>query len=416
MKLKFSATTLLLLLSISVSAQSSKPLETLHVRGGLPNFYSKAINTKDSLTVVYFGGSITHAPGYREYSTQWLNQNICNGRIRSINAAIPGTGSDLGVFRLADDVLMHKPDLVFVEFAVNDRKTDSTTITNSMEGIVRQIKNQNINADICFVYTICDDSMLEFELKNELPVSIKQMEKVAQHYGIPTINYGVDVIRLLNADKLIFRAKADSTYGDKIIFTIDGVHPTIDQGHKVYEKTFIENFPKLNISKKRQPKGLPNALSAGNYENVHIYSPKVANNHGFRSANYKRDAKSFMKTFPDMIYSVSPKDSIVFNFKGTKIGVYDIIGPFGTNIAVSVDGGDFKNFARFDEWCSYTRVGFALFDDLEDKEHRVVIKIGDKVENKLATLGRRKPNIEYFEDIEQDCLYIGKILVVGQIK
>ena len=31
-----------------------------------------------------------------------------------------GTGSDLGVFRLQHDVLRQRPDLVFIEFAVND--------------------------------------------------------------------------------------------------------------------------------------------------------------------------------------------------------------------------------------------------------------------------------------------------------
>ena len=36
--------------------------------------------------------------------------------ISEINAAIEGTGSDFGVFRLKDHVLQYKPDLGFVEF------------------------------------------------------------------------------------------------------------------------------------------------------------------------------------------------------------------------------------------------------------------------------------------------------------
>ncbi len=55
-----------------------------------------------------------------------------------INAAIGGTGSDLGVYRLKQDVLDHKPDLMFVEFAVNDGATEPEQIYRSMEGIVRQ--------------------------------------------------------------------------------------------------------------------------------------------------------------------------------------------------------------------------------------------------------------------------------------
>ena len=37
-----------------------------------------------------------------------------------INAAVSGTGSDYGAPRLQRDVLRHRPDLLFVEFAVND--------------------------------------------------------------------------------------------------------------------------------------------------------------------------------------------------------------------------------------------------------------------------------------------------------
>ena len=48
------------------------------------------------------------------------------------------------------DVLAKNPDLVFVEFAVNDSQTDSLEIVRSMEGIVRKIRNHSDHVDICF--------------------------------------------------------------------------------------------------------------------------------------------------------------------------------------------------------------------------------------------------------------------------
>ena len=53
------------------------------------------------------------------------------------------TGSDLGVFRVQQDVLSKQPDLLFVEFAVNDGGAAPEQIIRCMEGIVRQTWRAN---------------------------------------------------------------------------------------------------------------------------------------------------------------------------------------------------------------------------------------------------------------------------------
>jgi lysophospholipase L1-like esterase len=57
--------------------------------------------------------------------------------VTEIVAGLPGTGSNLGACRLERDVLRHRPDLLFVEFAVNDTGSPPERIERSMEGIVR---------------------------------------------------------------------------------------------------------------------------------------------------------------------------------------------------------------------------------------------------------------------------------------
>ena len=49
---------------------------------------------------------------------------------------------------------MDKPDLVFIEFALNDNGTEKGKIARSMEGIVRRILKSNPLTEIVFVYTI----------------------------------------------------------------------------------------------------------------------------------------------------------------------------------------------------------------------------------------------------------------------
>ncbi|WP_286177263.1 SGNH/GDSL hydrolase family protein [Rhodopirellula sp. JC639] len=108
-----------------------------HPRGGLPNFIAKA-QAGETVHVAYLGGSITAAPGWRVQSRQWLQEQYPEATVNEIHAAIGGTGSDLGVFRLGRDVLQHHPDLLFVEFAVNDGGASPERIHKAMEGIVRQ--------------------------------------------------------------------------------------------------------------------------------------------------------------------------------------------------------------------------------------------------------------------------------------
>ena len=90
-----------------------------HVRDGLANVFWKLEAGKE-VRIGYLGGSITAQAGWRPKTLKWFQEQYPNATISEINAAIGGTGSDLGVFRLRHDVLRHKPDLLFVEFAVND--------------------------------------------------------------------------------------------------------------------------------------------------------------------------------------------------------------------------------------------------------------------------------------------------------
>ena len=125
-------------------------VQELIAREGLPNFFAK-IQNGDSIRVGYLGGSITAQPGWRVYSLEWMKDRFPQAEFIEINAAIGGTGSDFGVFRLHDHVLKFKPDLVFIEFAVNDGGAASEKIIRSMEGIVRQIWKNNPFISI-FIY------------------------------------------------------------------------------------------------------------------------------------------------------------------------------------------------------------------------------------------------------------------------
>ncbi|HWH67829.1 MAG TPA: SGNH/GDSL hydrolase family protein, partial [Candidatus Sulfotelmatobacter sp.] len=170
-------------------------------RDGLPNVFAK-LGAGTSVRIAYLGGSITAQAGWRPKTLAWFREQFPKAQVSEINAAIGGTGSDLGVFRLKHDVLEHKPDLLFVEFAVNDAGASPEQIHRCMEGIVRQTWKDNPKTDICFVYTLAGN-MLESLQQGRFPRSATAMEKVADHYGIPSIHMGLEVARLAKTGKLV---------------------------------------------------------------------------------------------------------------------------------------------------------------------------------------------------------------------
>lgn len=84
------------------------------------------LTIRKSLCIGYFGGSITEGgllqdeTAWHALTTSWFKEKYMDCKIRSVQAAIGGTGSDLGIFRCDSDLLSHKPDLIFIEFVVND--------------------------------------------------------------------------------------------------------------------------------------------------------------------------------------------------------------------------------------------------------------------------------------------------------
>jgi len=115
-----------------------------------PSFkdFERRAKAGERLSVVFFGASLTWGANasdplqtsYRARIAQRLEAAYPEARFKFWDAAIGGTGSQLGVFRLERDVLSRKPDLVFVDFSANDdiHSADAETLS-SYEAIVRRL-------------------------------------------------------------------------------------------------------------------------------------------------------------------------------------------------------------------------------------------------------------------------------------
>lgn len=216
----------------SLANGPSKSVEC-RARGGIPNALAK-LRAGETVRIAYLGGSITYAdPGWRAMTRDWFAARFPKARVEEIVAAICGTGSDFGAFRLADDVLSKKPDLLFVEFRVNGSGGFDYA---SVESIVRQTWAANPQTDICLVYTL-EERMLPALSEGRQPSFGKALETICDHYGIPSIDYGPEIVRRLSEGRIVFKPAANVPAG-AFVFTKDGVHPK-REGHEIYRDVVV---------------------------------------------------------------------------------------------------------------------------------------------------------------------------------
>lgn len=303
-----------------------------HPRGGLPNFRSK-IDAGETVRIAYLGGSITAAPGWRVQSREWFQTRYPDAKFEEIDATIGGTGSDLGVFRVGNDVLRHDPDLLFVEFAVNDGGTSAERIHKAMEGIVRQTWRADPSTDICFVYTV-SEPMMPALLEGKMQGSASAMEDVADHYGIPSIQFGVKVAALVASGELVMNAPEpkDIATAKPMVFSTDGVHPLAETGHRIYTETIIRSWPAITgASGKPEVHPLVAPLRADNWEAAKqvAITPAMLKGDWEKLPSDNGLAKRFSKNMPDLYRATKAGSALEFKFQGTTAGVFDLLGPDG---------------------------------------------------------------------------------------
>ena len=304
-----------------------------HPRAGLPNMAAK-LGAGQPVRIAYFGGSITAAAGWRVKTLAWFQGRFPMAKVSEIDAAIGGTGSDLGVYRVGHDVLSHKPDLMFVEFAVNDGGAEPTQIHRCMEGIVRQTWAADPATDICYVYTLAGGMVKDLQEKH-FPRAASAMEAVADQYAIPSIHLGLEVVARLAGDTLVFKAVKPATdaerqaIGGRLVFTEDDVHPT-DAGHQLYTEVITRHLPDLLATGKAGAHALGAALEEGNYQRATLLPLAQAKlGGGWAKLDALTDpvARNFANRLPGLYRADAAGTRLSFRFKGTAASIYDLVGP-----------------------------------------------------------------------------------------
>jgi lysophospholipase L1-like esterase len=371
---------------VALGVHSATAADHVQPRGGLTLFFQKLARAergeKDEKgeairpRIVYYGGSITAGAGaskpelcYRSLLTKRLRALYPKSNLVESNAALGGTGSWLGAFRLRRDVLDHwlPADLVVVEFAVNDGGEPEPRVLGALEGIVRQLKKRQAATDILFVYTLVRSHVDDYQ-KGELPSRVRWHETIAAHYGIPSVNVGRYAASKILAGELTMDDVAK-----------DGVHPS-DRGHALYVEA-LESFlaacrEAAERSDPAKPAPLPAPFSPRNLEGARMVPYEIFPLEGA----WKVGQDSPVANFLHVLVGDAPAATIALRFRGRAAGYFDVIGPDTGDLEFAVDGGAWQKRPNWDIFCAGSTRAHArvLAEDLDPTaEHTIRIRIAE---------------------------------------
>lgn len=224
----------------------------------------------EDVTLAYIGGSITQGAGaipinsesYAYKSYQRFAGKFGKGdNVHFVKAGVGGTPSELGMIRFERDVLRDgeiTPDIVVVEFAVNDEGDE--TKGNCYESLVRKILMlPNAPAVVLLFAVFADD----WNLQERLGV-------VGERYDLPMVS-------VLNAVTPQFRLKAgEGRVLSKNQFFYDMFHPT-NAGHTIMADCLMYCFEKAKEqggSAEPANKKLPAPVIGADFEKVRLLDKK----------------------------------------------------------------------------------------------------------------------------------------------
>ncbi len=327
-------------------------------------------------SVAFIGGSITEMNGYRPMVASYLQERFPETEFTVTDAGISSTCSTTGAFRLKSDVLSSDPDLLFVEFAVNDDQDAAHAAREclrGMEGIIRHARLHNPKMDIVVTHFV-NPPMLELLQHGENPISRTQHEAVAYHYGVSSSDLAREVADRISAGKLTWQE-----YG--------GTHPK-PAGNRIAADMVIDILDAawrqpLDTAAEPLDHRLPKPLDSNSYFRgrfIGIDTAKLDDHWKVGQPDWSSIAGQLRTRFAEseLLFASDPGAELSLEFDGTAIGAYVLAGPDAGQLEYSIDGGKFNSvdlYHRFSKGLHYPRT--VMFEtNLKDKKHRLTLRLG----------------------------------------
>ncbi len=352
--------------------------EYFELRDGLSNSRTK-FEAGATSRVAFLGGSITYNPGWRDAVMRYLQARFPATRFDFIAAGVPSLGSVPHAFRLERDVLSRGPvDLLFVEAAVNDHNYDGQTnaaalALRGMEGVVRQVRRVDPHADVVLLHFV-HDQHLKLWKAGQVPYTVAAHERVAGHYGCPSLSLSREVHDRIAANEFTWQ-------GD-----FRDLHPS-PYGQLLYADSLTRMLDAAWLGEGPTPRthALPPApLDPASYDHGHFVDPaSVRILDGFRLDPrwQPTDGKPTREGYVQVpaLVATTPGAAFELSFVGRGVGLMITSGPDARTLVFRVDEGPEREVNTATPWSQSLHLPWALMldDTLETGPHRLQVRVPD---------------------------------------
>ena len=182
--------------------------------------FLKKVMRGEAVTIGFIGGSITQGTAasvasnkYAERFFSWFTTTFPDTTFTYVNVGLGATDSLMGVHRVDNDLLSKDPDLVIVDFTVNDPY--EVTYRKSYEGLMRKILKSGA--------AVIGLQMMKQDGTN----AANEHSRISKHYDIPTVSY----------KEALWPTDGDKVYTWSEI-SPDSIHPN-DTGHAIVSELLV---------------------------------------------------------------------------------------------------------------------------------------------------------------------------------
>ncbi len=329
----------------------------------------KKMKDGKSVSIGFLGGSITEGAWstsldkrYAALTAQWFRDYFKNDKIKETIAGIGATTSLLGLFRAERDLLYARPELIFVDFTVNDFDEDEN-MPYEYESLIRKLLSlPNKPAVVMLAY--CKKTGWNNEGIHG---------PIAKHYKVPYISYRDTYFPLVDSGAIRWEDISPDT-----------VHPN-DVGHAAAAALYAEFFTKIfegeigDDSEYEMPLDLCYGVEFKNPRFITAENAMPCDMGGFMvEVSPWRNVKAF---------SAKEKNKpLVFKARAKNIGVGYLHwgdNTFG-NAKLKIDDKEYLLEGFFDVTWEGEMRAITLATNLENKEHTISIELLDE-HNEKAT-------------------------------
>jgi len=219
------------------------------------------------------------------------------------------------------------------------------------------------------------------------------------------------VVDEITKGKLLMQGKRDEP-STVPLFSVDGVHPLPETGHKIYTGVLTHNLLLMKENAVAARHARPRALEKQNWHKAGMIAPLL---HAHFSGPWEiTDSVTKGREYYDLqpsVYSTASADaSLTVKFRGTRFGLADIMGPGTAAVEITIDKQPARIISRFDAFSTYYRLNYFIISGLPAGRHKATIRLSPSPVDKAAILKTRNVVVKDWAPYEERAMYVGTIL------